>query len=83
MSCLKCSEVFDCGTVNKMLISFNKPTLLLELNKTTTETECPDFNLCSNSGEVLKRRLERLIEISKERKSKLKIARNKSKANMV
>ena len=68
--CLHCTELFDCGTVNNYLRDYGKIELLKRLN--VDKIDCPDFNFMAISGDVLKRKIEHLVEISKQLKSSLK-----------
>lgn len=79
MACIKCSHVEDCGTIKRWLIDFNKSTLLKELN--SEKENYPNFSFLTISGEVLKQKMFKLIEMSRLEKSKLKIANKASSKN--
>lgn len=77
-SCINCEEVMDCGHINRILTDYCKIELLKELTRNKPqENLCPNFSFIAISGEVLKRKLDHLIEISRKRKDELKRSKNK------
>ena len=75
-SCINCKEILNCGTVNKMLLDYSKSELLKRITS-SNKKPCPNFNFTSICDEVLKRKLDHLVEISKKKKDELKHSKNR------
>jgi hypothetical protein len=79
MSCIKCKNLETCGTIKRWLIDFNQSTLISELNKDSSD--CKDFSFLAISGTVLKDKILKMVEISKQKKESLKRANKANSKN--
>ncbi len=77
MSCIQCENLKSCGTIKRMLLDYCKTELVKKLNQKVSLEDCKDFSFIAISGTVLRDKILEMVELSKARKSSLKIARNK------